>query len=308
MQTILGAGGSIGIELAKSLLSYTTDIRLVSRTPKKVNATDQLFAADLTNQAQIAQSIEGSEICYVTIGFDYKATVWQEKWPPFMRAVIDACAANQTKLVFFDNIYAIDPNNVGHITEASPINPASKKGQVRAAVDQLIMEAVEKGKINATIARAPDFFGPIKEKSMLLNLVYDNFVKGKPAQWFCNADVVHSFGYTPDLAKGTAMLGNDASTFNQIWNLPVDSALLTGREWATIIASEMGSKNKMQVLPAWAIKLLGIFIPILKEMPEMLYQYDQPYFFDSTKFNQHFHFTPTQNEPAIKAVLKALKG
>ncbi len=34
MQTILGAGGSIGIELAKSLTSYTTDIRLVSRTPK----------------------------------------------------------------------------------------------------------------------------------------------------------------------------------------------------------------------------------------------------------------------------------
>jgi len=308
MQTILGAGGSIGIELAKSLVSYTTDIRLVSRTPKKINATDQLFAADLTDQAQIAQSIEGSEICYVTIGFDYKATVWQEKWPPFMRAVIDACAAHQTKLVFFDNMYAIDPNHVGHIIESSPINPKSKKGQVRAAVDHMIMEAVEKGKINATIARAPDFFGPIKEKSMLLNLVYDNFVKGKPAQWFCNADVVHSFGYTPDLAKGTAMLGNDASTFNQIWNLPVDSALLTGREWAAIIASEMGAKNKMQVLPAWAIKLLGIFIPILKEMPEMLYQYDRPYFFDAAKFNQHFHYTPTQNELAIKEVLAALKG
>ncbi len=307
MQTILGSGGSIGIELAKCLPAYTTDIRLVSRNPKKVNETDHLFAADLTDKEQIFRSIEGSKICYVTIGFDYKTKVWQEKWPSFIRNVIDSCAAHHTKLVFFDNMYAIDPNHVGQITESSPMNPTSKKGQVRAAVDRLILEAVEKGKINAIIARAPDFFGPIKEKSMLLNLVYDNFAKGKAAQWFCNADVVHSFGYTPDLSKGTAILGNDSTAYNQVWNLPVDPALLTGREWASLMANEMGVKDAIQVLPAWAIKLLGLFIPILKEMPEMLYQYDRPYFFDSAKFNQHYQFTPTKNEDALKLVLQSLK-
>ncbi len=307
MQTILGSGGSIGIELAKSLQSYTKDIRLVSRNPKKVNETDHLFATDLSDKEQIFRSIEGSEICYVTIGFDYKTKVWQEKWPPFIQGVIESCAAHHTKLVFFDNVYALDPNQVGQITESSTINPTSKKGQVRAALDRMILEAVEKGKIDAIIARAPDFFGPIKEKSMLLNLVYDNFAKGKAAQWFCNADVVHSFGYTPDLSKGTAILGNDSTAYNQIWNLPVDPALLTGREWATLMAKEMGVKDAIQVLPAWAIKLLGLFIPILKEMPEMLYQYDRPYFFDSAKFNQQYQFTPTKNEDALKLVLAALK-
>lgn len=307
MQTILGSGGSIGVELAKFLTTYTNDIRLVSRNPKKVNVTDHLFAADLSDKEQIFRSIEGSEICYITIGFDYKTKVWQEKWPPFIQYVIEACTAHQCKLVFFDNIYALDPNQVEQITESSPINPTSKKGQVRAAVDRMILEAVEKGKINAIIARAPDFFGPIKEKSMLLNLVYDNFAKGKAAQWFCNADVVHSFGYTPDLAKGTAILGNDATAYNQVWNLPVDPALLTGREWATMMAKEMGVKNAIQVLPSWAIKLLGLFIPILKEMPEMLYQYDRPYFFDSSKFNQQYQFTPTKNEDALHLVLASLK-
>jgi hypothetical protein len=33
MQTILGSGGAIDIELAKALTSYTTRIRLVSRHP-----------------------------------------------------------------------------------------------------------------------------------------------------------------------------------------------------------------------------------------------------------------------------------
>ena len=307
MQTILGAGGSIGIELAKFLTTYTNDIRLVSRNPKKINETDHLFAADLSDKEQIFRAVEGSTICYVTIGFDYKTKVWQEKWPPFIQTVIESCAAHHTKLVFFDNIYAIDPKHVGQITEASTINPTSKKGQVRAEVDRLILEAVEKGKINAIIARAPDFFGPIKEKSMLLNLVYDNFAKGKPAQWFGNADVVHSFGYTPELSKGTAILGNDSTAYNQIWNLPVDPALLTGREWATLMAKEMGVKDAIQVLPAWAIKMLGLFIPILKEMPEMLYQYDRPYFFDSAKFNQRYQYTPTKNQDALKLVLASLQ-
>jgi hypothetical protein len=43
MQTILGAGGSIGTELAKALKLFTEDIRLVGRHPKKVNETDLML-------------------------------------------------------------------------------------------------------------------------------------------------------------------------------------------------------------------------------------------------------------------------
>ncbi len=46
LQTILGANGTIGVPLAKELSAYTDRIRLVSRNPKKVNATDEIFPAD----------------------------------------------------------------------------------------------------------------------------------------------------------------------------------------------------------------------------------------------------------------------
>lgn len=36
MQTILGSGGAIGIELAKALKEFTSEIKLVSRNPKKI--------------------------------------------------------------------------------------------------------------------------------------------------------------------------------------------------------------------------------------------------------------------------------
>ena len=149
MQTILGSGGSIGTELAKALKQYTENIKLVSRNPVKVNETDILYSADLTDATQINNAIEGSEICYVTLGFEYNIKVWEKKWLPFMTNVVEACLKHQTKLVFFDNVYAIGGDNVNHITENSPIGPSSKKGEVRAAVDKLILEEVKKGKLKA---------------------------------------------------------------------------------------------------------------------------------------------------------------
>lgn len=307
MQVILGANGSIGVELAKSLTQYTSDIRLVSRNPRKVNETDQLFSADLTSRDAVFKAVEGSSVCYVTIGFEYKLAVWQANWPAFIGHVIDACEANRCRLVFFDNIYAIGKDHVQHITEQSPFSPSSKKGTIRAELDQQIIKAAEAGKIDVVIARAPDFYGPIKQSSLLMNLVYDNYVKGKSAQWFCNADVPHSFGYTPELAWGTALLGNTDSAYNEIWNLPVSPHAPTGREWATIFSEAMGVKNKIKILPEWAIRALGWFVPVVGEMHEMLYQYDRPYVFDSSKFNQAFQYVPLANELAVAELLQKMK-
>ena len=53
MQTILGAGGAIGKPLAKELSRFTDRIRLVSRNPKKVNVSDELYPADISNTQQI---------------------------------------------------------------------------------------------------------------------------------------------------------------------------------------------------------------------------------------------------------------
>jgi nucleoside-diphosphate-sugar epimerase len=305
-QTILGAGGAIGIELAKALPNYTSDIQLVGRNQKKVNEIDKLYKADLTKREEVFNAIEGSEIVYLTVGFDYNTKLWQEMWPPLIKNVIDACLQYNAKLVFFDNVYAIGGDNVNHITENSPISPTSKKGEVRAQVDRLILDSIEKNKLNAIIARSADFFSGVKDKSLLMNTVYDNLAKGKKSQWFCNAKVVHSVSYAPDLGKGTALLGNTETAFNQIWNLPTDPQKITGEEWINLFASEMNLSNKYQVLPSWGLKALGLFIPILKEMYEMRYQYDRDYFFDSSKFNQAFNYTPTSNALAVKETVSQL--
>lgn len=308
MQTILGANGAIGTELAKALKNYTKDIRLVSRNPKKVNETDKLLSADLTNRDEVFKAIKGSEIVYVTVGFEYKLSVWQKQWPALMQNVIDACIENKSKLVFFDNVYMIGGDNVRHITEESPFSPTSKKGEIRAALDKMILEAIKERKLQAIIARAADFYGAIKDVSVLMELVHKNLTANKKAQWFFNAKVKHSFTYTPDAGKATAMLGNTPEAYNQIWNLPTDRNSLTGEEWIQLFAKEMGKSDKYQLFPAFLVKLVGFFVPFLKEIYEMRYQYDRDYFFDSSKFEKYFNFKPTSYQQGVKEILQANAG
>ena len=123
MQTILGSGGAIGNALAKELSQYTTDIRLVSRNPKKVNSTDHLFPADITNKLAVDNSIAGSEVVYLLVGFPYTVNQWKKYWPSTVQHIIDSCKKHNSKLVFFDNIYMYDPNNLNGMDEKTPQNP-----------------------------------------------------------------------------------------------------------------------------------------------------------------------------------------
>ena len=304
MQTILGAGGAIGKDLAKELAAYTNQIRLVSRKPEKVNLTDQLHASDLTNESAVNEAVKGSEITYVTVGFEYNKKVWEKTWPPFMRHVIKACKEHNSKLVFFDNVYMYDPDYIHHMTEETPVRPVSRKGKVRGEIAKMIMEEVEKGNLNALIARSADFYG--LKNSLLTEMVIKNLKKGKKAQWLADAGKVHNFTFVPDAAKGTAMLGNTEDAYDQVWHLPTDYTQLTMRDWVEMIASELGTKARLSVLPKSMMGLVGIFIPILKEVKEMAYQYDRDYFFDSSKFEKKFSYKPIAPKDGIRMIIDQL--
>jgi len=307
MQTILGANGTIGSVLAKELTAYTNQIRLVSRNPKKVNGTDELFPADLSDANQVEKSIEGSEVVYLLVGFDYNIKVWQDKWPKLMRATIDACIKYKAKLVFFDNVYMYDKNAIPHMTENSVINPPSKKGAVRKEIADMLLNEVKSGKLTALIARSADFYGPNNDKSFLIEIVYKNIKKGKKPNWLIDANKKHSFTYTPDAAKATALLGNTVDAYNQVWHLPTDKNTLTGKEMVALFAKEMNVETKISILPLWLLKILGLFIPIMKEMPEMMYQYDRDYFFDSSKFDKRFNFKTTTYQEGVKLTIEQTK-
>ena len=305
LTTILGAGGTIGNELARILTAEKRPLRLVARNPKPM-AGVEVAAADLADREQTIRAVAGSSVVHLVAGLKYDAAVWRELWPRVMANTIEACKRAQAKLVFLDNVYMYGRVK-GPMMEETPINPSSKKGEVRARIAMMLMDEVKAGSLQAMIARAPDFYGPDTPNGVANVLVFEPFAKGSAASWLVNAEVPHSMIYTPDAARGAAMLAERESAWNQIWHLPTTLAPPTGREFITMAAKELGVPPKFRVLSRPMLKVVGWFNPLVGESYEMLYQSDSPYLFDSAKFAREFGFAGTPYAEGIRATAVSYK-
>lgn len=303
MQTILGASGQIGHELAISLKNgFTSDIRLVSRRPQKVNDTDQLLSADLLDAEQTRKAVEGSDIVYLTAGLPMNTQLWVEQWPVIMRNVIDACAAHQAKLVYFDNTYMYPQTDTPQ-TEDAPFQPNGRKGQVRAAIATELLDAMNSGKIQAMICRAPEFYGPGKTQSITNTTVIDNLLAGKPAKVFLRDDTLRSLIYTPDASRAMALLGNTPDAYGQTWHLPCDDNRLTYRQFVDLAARTFNQKPSHTVLRQWQLTLAGVFNRTVRDATELLPRYESDNLFVSDKFKTRFpEFRVTTFEEGLKTI------
>ena len=191
------------------------------------------------------------------------------------------------------------------MTEDSPYNPPSKKGAVRKQIAQMIMDEVKSGRLLALIARSADFYGPDNKNSMVTQMIYNNLLKGKSASWPVDKNKKHSFTFTPDAAKATALLGNTNDAYNTVWHLPTDKNSLTGSQIIELFAREMKVSSRSSVVPVWMFNIIGIFVPVMKELSEMMYQYDRDYFFDSSKFDKRFNFKTTSYQEGVRITVNA---
>ncbi|MDZ7740803.1 MAG: hypothetical protein U5Q03_03385 [Bacteroidota bacterium] len=144
------------------------------------------------------------------------------------------------------------------------------------------------------------------KNSLLAEMVMKKLKKGKKADWFASVDKIHNFTFTPDAAKATALLGNTPDAYGEVWHLPTDHSKLTIRNWIELIASEAGRKPKYRLMSKGMMGIFGLFVPVLREFREMIYQYDQDYFFDSSKFEKKFDFQPAKPEEAVRETLQQL--
>lgn len=307
IHTILGAGGIIAEGLARQLLSHQLPVRLVSRHPPP-HPGAQTVAADVTNATQTLEAIKGSAIVYCCIGLKYDYSVWRHAWPLIMDNIIDACRQTKARLIFFDNVYMYGRVE-GAMTEETPYDPDSRKGDLRARIATQLMSEVRKGNITASIARAADFYGPGADKTSVLNLlVFQRLSKNQKAQWLVNPHVQHSFTYTEDAAKALYLLGNDESSWNQAWHLPTAANPLTGEGYITAAAAALGKPAQSMILPKWMVRLGGLFDRTTAELHEMLYQYEYDYLFDSSKFEKAYNFRPVSYAEGISATANAYKN
>lgn len=303
MQTILGSNGQIGQELAKELhKNFTTDLRLVSRSPKKVNESDQLFPANLLNYEETNQAIIGSEIVYFTAGLPMDSHMWEEQFLIMMANVMKSCIENQTKLVFFDNTYMYDKNNDPQ-TEDSPFRPVGRKAVVRANMAQMLLDKMNAKEIDAVICRAPEFYGPGKTQSITNTMIFENINHGKKLRVPLSDSSLRTLIWTPDASRAMALIGNTEDAYGQTWHLPCDDSK-TYSEIINLSEQILNKKLPYTVLKMWQFNLGSLFSPQLKELKELLPRYQENNIFVSDKFKKRFpEFKITTIEKGIQQIV-----
>ena len=300
MTTILGAGGAIGNELAKLLAARNQPFRLVGRNPRTTSGAIETIAADLTDKGQTIRAVAGSNVVHLLVGLKYDHKVWEESWPRVMSNTIEACKRAGAKVIFFDNVYMYGKVS-GAMTEETPFNPCSKKGEIRAKVAAALVNEWKSGALTGLIARAADLYGPGTSNGVPNLLVFGPFVRKRKASWLVNDSVPHSFTYTPDAAQSLIQLAERTTAWNQTWHVPTTPNPLTGKEFVALTAKEFGVAPKYRVLGRPMIRIAGWFDPLVAESYEMLYQNDSPYLFDSGKFFREFGFASISYAAGIRA-------
>ena len=305
MHTILGANGIIGEELAKALRnSYTNEIRLVGRNPKKVNPDDELLKADLFNIKDVHNALEDTEIAYLTVGLPYTSEVWLRDWVRIMENVIAGCKKHNCKLVYFDNTYAY-PQDAVLQKEDTPMTSVGKKGSGKRLAAELLLKAIEGKEIEALICRAPEFYGPGKTKGFTNALIFENLKKGKKPKVFLKDDVLRTLIYTPDASKAMALLGNTKDAYGQTWHLPCDDNRLTYKQFIAEISSQLGRPVNYEVLSSFKLKIASFFNTMVRETHELFPRYQIDNIFDSSKFKKRFpDFQVTSYPEGIRSILK----
>jgi nucleoside-diphosphate-sugar epimerase len=292
LHVIFGTG-PVGMSVMEALMQTgRRRVRMGNRSGRaSVPEGVEVIGGDATDGAFAREVSEGASVVYFALNPPYNK--WPELFPPLQAGVLEGAASAGAKLVAMENLYMYGPTDGRPLTEDLPYASNTRKGAVRARMSKELMEAHTSGRVRVAIGRASDYFGPDVLVSAAGEQVFGRAVEGKSAQVAGDPNQPHTYTYAPDVGRGLVILGEREEALGQAWHLPSPETLTT-REFVEMIFEEVGKPARIQAAPKILLRAMGLFNPGMREMIEMLYEFEEPFVVDHSKFEEAFgeHATP----------------
>jgi nucleoside-diphosphate-sugar epimerase len=297
LQVVLGATGGVGQAIVQALAAQGAQVRAVNRSGRAlVPASVEVIGADLTSRESTRAACQGATVVYHCAGVPYDQ--WARYLPVMLDNVIAAVSATEATLVYSDNTYMYAPTSQP-LTEDSRQAPVTGKGKLRKHLAETILAAHAQGQIRATIGRAPDFYGPGVRTSAVGEQFFNAVVTGKRVPWLGKLDVPHALLFVEDFARGLIALGTHEQALGQVWHIPTAQAL-TGRQYIALASEAAGVQARALAVPGLLLRVLGLTNGVLRESVEMLYEFNEPYLIDGSKYTRAFDGLPTSHQEAMR--------
>lgn len=303
---VLGATGAIGSAVVRKLVEKKQPVRAVARNAEYARklfegSEVEIVQADMQSLEQTRKAVAGAEQVYNCIGIPY--TKWLKLFPKINKNVIEAVAETKALLIYADNLYMYATINGEEISEDHPQNATSKKGILRKELAEELLRQQVMGRIKVVIVRMGDFYGPHVVNGFTEQL-FPNALAGKASSWIGDLDKKHSLIYIDDAAEGLVTVAQFPELIGKVWHLEGAEAL-TGREFITMINKKLHQETKVKSLTKRTIIVLSPIVPIVREIKELLGQWEKPFVIDGTRFKEvtgRADYTP--HEEAIQETLE----
>lgn len=300
---LFGAGGALGHALAPELERRNTPYRVVGRDAERLcrefpNA--QASAADFLTGAGVADAAAGVETIFYLAGAPYPEFF---KHPIMVRNALDAArAAGVKRFVHVAPVYSYGPARARPVPETQPHLPNTRKGRFRLEQEQAVLER-NAPDFRTMVVHAPDFYGPNAELSYA-NAFMREAVDGKTASFIGPTDVQREFIFVPDAAGPLLALAMLDDAYGRCWNL--GGQAIEARDFIGLAFTAIGRPPKYRSIKKWMLQVMGVGMPLLREIAEMYYLFDSGFVLDDTAYgNASGRF---RRRRFLKASRKRLRG
>ncbi|MEH1015392.1 NAD-dependent epimerase/dehydratase family protein [Micromonospora sp. CPCC 206060] len=302
LQVIVGAG-PVGTATARLLAEQGEQVRIITRRGAgPEHPSIERVAADATDPDRLTALTTGAAALYNCANPAYHR--WPTDWPPLAGSLLAAAERTGAVLTITGNLYGYGPVD-GPMIEQTPLRSRSAKAQVRVRMWQDVLDAHRAGRLRATEVRASDFVGA-GANSFPNVLVLPRVFTGRRAFVPADLDAPHSWTYVGDVARTLVAAAADERAWGRAWHVPTAPAVSL-RELATRAAALAGAPTpKLSRLPVPVVRLGGLFDPTVRELREVLYQFDRPFLLDSTAAQETFGIRPTPLDVVLRETMESL--
>ena len=300
VHVVVGGTGAIGAAVVEELVRRGYRVRSISRRDAALPAGVEQRIADVMDPQQAIDAIVGASVVYQCAAPAY--TRWAQEFPTLQANIADAAERTGARLVVVENLYMYGPTD-GPMRETTPMAATGKKGSLRARLSRDLIERHEAGRIRVAIGRASDYYGPNAVNSAVGEQFFAAVARAKGPRWMGRLDQPHALSYLPDIATGLVTLGEHPEADGQVWHLPVSPAL-SGADWSERTAAVAGREVKPSTVTRPMLVVLGLFMPLLRELRETLYQWERPWVVDDSKFRSAFGVAATDVDSGISETLE----